>query len=69
MAEFEEEEIEVLEEVWNACGELSAKHLAELTRSETPWPGVRQGLEPAETSTKIISREDMKSCYAPLGVA
>ena len=65
-AEFDEDEIEVLEEVWNAYGELSAKHLAELTQSETPWLNARKGLEPAEISTKIISREDMKSCYAPL---
>jgi uncharacterized phage-associated protein len=65
-AEFDEDEIEVLEEVWNAYGELSAKHLAELTRSETPWLNARQGLEPAENSTKIISLDDMKSCYAPL---
>ncbi|MEG3835585.1 MULTISPECIES: type II toxin-antitoxin system antitoxin SocA domain-containing protein [unclassified Microcoleus] len=65
-SEFDEDEIEVLEEVWNAYGELSAKHLAELTQSETPWLNARKGLEPAETSTQIISHEDMKSCYAPL---
>ncbi|MEG4282835.1 hypothetical protein QUB68_06875 [Microcoleus sp. A006_D1] len=41
-------------------------NIAELTQSETPWLNARQGLEPAETSTKIISHEDMKSCYAPL---
>ena len=63
---FEADELDVLEDVWNAYGELSAKHLAELTQSETPWLNARQGLEPAETSTKIISRDDMKSCYAPL---
>ena len=68
-AEFDEDEIEVLEEVWNAYGELSAKHLAELTQSETPWVNARKGLEPAEISTKIISREDIKSCYALLAEA
>jgi hypothetical protein len=30
-----------------------------------PWLNARKGLEPAENSTKIISREDMKSYYAP----
>lgn len=63
--EFEEDELEVLEEVWNAYGELSAKYLVELTHSETPWLNARKGLEPAEKSTKIISHEDMKSYYAP----
>ena len=68
-AEFDEDEIEVLEEVWNAYGELSAKHLAELTQSETPWLNARKGLEPAEISTKIISCEDMKSYYELLAEA
>jgi len=64
--EFEEDEIEVLEEVWNAYGELSAKHLAELTHSEMPWLNARKGLETAEKSTNIISHDDMTACYAPL---
>ncbi|WP_341737736.1 type II toxin-antitoxin system antitoxin SocA domain-containing protein [Microcoleus sp. CAWBG640] len=64
--EFDEDESEVLEEVWNAYGELSAKHLAELTHSEMPWLNARKGLETAEKSTNIISHYDMKSCYAPL---
>ncbi len=63
--EFEEDELEVLEEVWNAYGELSAKHLVELTHSEMPWLNARKELEPAEKSTKIISPDDMKSYYAP----
>lgn len=61
--EFDEEETEVLEEVWSAYGELSARHLQELTQSETPWLNARQGLEPAQKSTNLISYEDMKSYY------
>ncbi len=68
-AEFDEDEIEVLEEVWNAYGELSAKHLAELTQSETPWLNTRKGLKPTEISTKIISHEDIKSYYELLAEA
>lgn len=64
--EFEEDEIEVLEEVWNAYGELSAKYLTELTQSEMPWLNARKGLEIAEKSTNIISHDDMTACYAPL---
>jgi uncharacterized phage-associated protein len=66
--EFDEDESEVLEEVWNAYGELSAKHLAELTHSEMPWLNARKGLETAEKLTNIISHDDMKSCYAPLTI-
>lgn len=64
--EFEEDEIEVLEEVWMVYGELSAKHLEELTHSENPWIQARKGLEPAEKSTNIISHEQIKNYYASL---
>ncbi|HLO48870.1 MAG TPA: type II toxin-antitoxin system antitoxin SocA domain-containing protein [Kamptonema sp.] len=66
--EFEEDEREVLEEVWSVYGELSAKRLEELTHSENPWIQARKGLEPAEKSTNIISHEQMKNYYASLGV-
>ena len=62
-AEFDEQETEVLEEVWSAYGELSARHLQELTQSETPWLNARRGLEPAQKSSNVISYEDMKSYY------
>lgn len=62
--EFEEDEIEVLEEVWDVYGELSAKHLRDLTHSETPWINARKGLEPAEKSANKIDMEEMKSYYS-----
>ena len=62
--ELASDEIEVLEEVWNAYGELSAKRLQDLTKSETPLLNARQGLEPAQKSTNVISHDDMKSYYA-----
>lgn len=64
LPEFEDDEIEVLEEVWNAYGELSAKRLENLTHSEAPWINARKGLEPAQKSSKVISHEDMKAYYA-----
>jgi uncharacterized phage-associated protein len=64
--EFDGEELEVLEEVWKTYGELSAKRLQELTHLETPWQNARQGLEPAEKSSNIISHTAMKSFYGNL---
>ncbi len=61
--EFEEDELEVLEEVWNTYGELSARHLQNLTHSELPWRNAREGLEPAEKSKNVISLDDMQSYY------
>ena len=63
---FAEDEIEVLEEVWSAYGEFSARHLEELTHSEKPWIEARKGLEPASNSTNIISHDRMKNYYGSL---
>lgn len=63
---FAEDEIEVLEEVWSAYGEFSARHLEELTHSEKPWIEARKGLEPASNSTNIISHDQMKNYYGSL---
>ena len=60
---FTEDEIEVLEEVWDTYGELSAKYLQDLVQSEEPWRNARKGLEAAQDSTNLISHEDMKSYY------
>jgi uncharacterized phage-associated protein len=62
--EFSKDEIEVLEEVWEAYGELSARQLRELTHSETPWLDARNGLEPAEKSANRISHAAMKAYYS-----
>lgn len=60
---FSEDEIEVLEEVWNTYGELSARQLENLTHSEQPWQEAREGLDPGEKSREVISCETMKSYY------
>ena len=66
LADFTDAQIEVLDEVWSAYGELSAKHLEQLTHSELPWLNARKGLNAGEKSNQTISHEDMKSYYAPL---
>lgn len=64
--EFDPEKLEVLNEVWSAYGELSAKHLEALTHSESPWQNARNGVSPDEKSNAVISHEDMKSYYSSL---
>lgn len=63
-ATFDADELEVLEEVWDAYGDLSAKRLQDLIHSAPPWLNARQSLEPAQKSTHTISHTDMKSYYA-----
>lgn len=61
--DFTDDELEVLEEVWNTYGELSARQLVHLTHSEQPWIEARQGLDPEEKSQEVILHETMKSYY------
>ncbi len=61
--EFTDDELEVLEEVWNAYGELSARQLEHLTHSEQPWVEARKRLDPGEKSQEVILHETMKSYY------
>ena len=60
---FTDDELEVLEEVWNTYGELSARQLEHLTHTETPWLDARKGVDPGEKSQEVISHEKMKSYY------
>lgn len=66
LPQFLPDEIEVLEEVWNAYGDLDVKRLDELVRSELPWLNARKGLDPAERSYNVISHQDMKAYYSSL---
>ena len=65
-ATFDADELEILSEVWDAYGELSAKRLQDLSHSESPWLNARQNLDPAQKSTHPISHEEMQSYYANL---
>jgi uncharacterized phage-associated protein len=61
--DFSDSELEVLEEVWNTYGELSARQLEKLTQSEEPWIEARKGIDPGAKSQEFISHEIMKSYY------
>lgn len=60
---FRDDQISVLQAVWDTFGEYSADELESLTRKETPWLEQRQGLGEFENCNKVISAETMKHFY------
>lgn len=52
--------VEVLNEVWEAYGNLTATQLESLTHSEKPWIEARKGFDFNEASTQKI---DVKTIY------
>ena len=60
---FNNHELELLESVWFTYGNISANALEVQTRSETPWRTARHEANEFETSTNVISNEDMKTFY------
>ena len=55
-----------LDEVWNAYGKFTAKHLEEMAHQETPWIEARRGLPPGARCNIVISDDSMRSYYAAL---
>lgn len=58
--------VEVIENVWETYGELSAKHLEQLTHQEKPWIEARVGLLPEDKSINEIDQHTMCDYYAKL---
>lgn len=63
---FSADQLDTLDEVWGAYGELDAKYLERLTHQEDPWIKARKGFEPGDPSKMIISIDDMKDYYSQL---
>lgn len=63
---FDENQIRVLELVWDTYGEYSADDLEALTHSEKPWIEAREGKAQFQNCSTKISRETMKSFYIDL---
>jgi len=57
---------ELLGDVLEVYGNLSAKHLEELVRTESPWARARNNLPPEIRSEKIISKQAMADYYKKL---
>jgi len=64
--EFSTEDEKLLFDILNSYGDLSAKHLEELTHSETPWREARGNLPIEVRSTNIISKTTMQAYYRKL---
>ncbi|KHD06141.1 hypothetical protein PN36_00930 [Candidatus Thiomargarita nelsonii] len=60
------EDEKLLLDILNSYGDLSAKHLEELTHSETPWREARGNLPIEVSSTQNISKELMREYYQKL---
>jgi uncharacterized phage-associated protein len=55
--------IDVMEAVYNTYGDLSGGQLEKLTHSEEPWKQARQGLNPWDSGTQVISCAVMRDYY------
>lgn len=60
---FAEDVEDVLNQVWDVYGKYNADQLESMTHQESPWLNARKGLSPLDSSTNIISDEDMFNCY------
>jgi uncharacterized phage-associated protein len=64
--EFDEDEENLLCEVWDSYGDFSAKHLEKLTHQEAPWKDARGALPVEARSNAIISKQSMLDFYSAL---
>ena len=58
-----DEDLNLLEDVWDTYGEDSGNALEMLTHRELPWIEARRGYEPDERCSVVISPETMTSFY------
>lgn len=63
---FDDEEKETLEAVWDAYGDFDGKYLEELTHEEEPWLEARKGYAPGEHCQVKISTDTMKEYYSKI---
>jgi uncharacterized phage-associated protein len=54
---------DILDQVWHVYGKYTANDLEVFTHSEDPWQKAREGLEPYEASTNVISLDSMLHFY------
>lgn len=60
---FDVEDVRLLEDVWDTYGESSGNELESLSHRELPWIEARQGYDPEERCTVVISPRTMASYY------
>lgn len=62
-SDFSDEEMSVLEAVYETYGSLSGEQLESITHHEDPWIEARGNLKPWEPGTTPISLESMRKYY------
>lgn len=60
---IQDEDLRLLEDVWDTYGENTGNALEALTHRELPWLEARKGYEPDERCTVVISPNTMASYY------
>lgn len=60
---FSEDEIDILNQVWNVYGSYTGNQLEEICHKETPWIEARSGLPPYASSNNLISDRTMFIYY------
>ena len=57
---------ETIDTVCDACSELNAQQLSDMTHSEAPWRDARKGLKPNERGHSVITNAAMSEYYSSL---
>ena len=64
--DFDDEDSELLANVVDVYGDLSAKHLERMTHAEDPWRDARGNLPPEARSNAVIPKSRIKEYYKSL---
>ena len=66
LPQFTDEQLDVMNQVWEVYGKYDAKYLEELTHKELPWIEARKGYGPGERCNVVISTDTMREYYRGL---
>lgn len=66
ISKLDEDEIDLLADVWNVYGKYDGDYLELLTHNEEPWQKARENSDPFKASNNEISEDDMKAFYGKL---
>ncbi len=60
---FDNELVDFLYSIWETFGIYDGKYLENMTHQEKPWIEARNGFQPGEMCTKIISKKSMRDFF------
>lgn len=63
LIEFDEDTLDVLNQVWDVYGHYNGNDLESLTHQESPWLNARNGISPLERCRNEITDIDIFECY------